>query len=117
MVENLGWGPVAQGLMGPLVVVKTEVGVEAGSGLPSVRVGFQVDLLVLHRAPQPLHKEIIRVPPLPVHADLDSVLLQEAGERLAGKLAHWSVLKISGLSRPSATSNASREIDLTVDRG
>ena len=63
--------------MGPLVVVKTEVGVEAGSGLPSVRVGFQVDLLVLHRALQPLHKEIIRVPPLDlaghVQGDEDSL--------------------------------------------
>ena len=41
--------PVAQGLVGPLVVVEMKVTVEASLGLSSVRVGFQVDFLVLHR--------------------------------------------------------------------
>ena len=45
--------------MGLLGIVEMEVGIEAGLGLPSVRVGFQVHLLVFHRPPQPLHKDVI----------------------------------------------------------
>ena len=73
--EHLCWCPVAQGLVEPLVVVEMKVTVEASLGLSSVGVGFQVDLLVLHRPPQPLHEYVVAVPPFPVHADSDSVLL------------------------------------------
>ena len=85
--EHLCWCPVAQGLVGPLVVVEMKVTVEASLGLSSVGVGFQVDFLVLHRPPQPLHEYVVAVPPFPVHADSDPVALQESGEGLAGELA------------------------------
>ena len=63
-----------------MVVVEMKVTVEASLGLSSVGVGFQVDFLILHCAPEPLHEYVIGVPPFPVHADSDPVALQESGE-------------------------------------
>ena len=73
--------------MGPLGVVEAEVGVEPGLGRPSAGVGLQVYLFVLHRPPQPFHKDVVHVPPFPVHADSDSVAHQKTGEAIAGELA------------------------------
>jgi len=83
--------------MGPLDIVEAKVSVEPSLGLPSVRVGPQVELFVLHRAPEPLHPDCIgvSVPPFSAHAegpvfigaDSDSVPLQEPGEGLSGELA------------------------------
>ena len=77
--ERLGRGPVAQGLMGPQVILEPEVGSQFPSGLDGVEVGFEVDLLVLHRPPQPLHEDVVLIPSLPVHADLHPMLLQHFG--------------------------------------
>ena len=73
--------------MRPLVVVEPEVVAQFPAGLCGVGVGFQVHLLVLHRPPQPLHENVVGVPALPVHADLDPVFLQHMGELQAGELA------------------------------
>ena len=73
--------------MGPLVIVEPEVGSQFPAGLPRAGVGFQVHLLVLHRAPQPLDEDVVRVPPLPVHADLHTAVLKDLGELLTGELA------------------------------
>ena len=58
-----------------MVVVEMKVTVEASLGLSSVGVGFQVDFLVFHRPPQPLHEYVVAVPPFPIHADSDPVAL------------------------------------------
>ena len=68
VVENLGQRPVAQGLMGPLVFVEPDVGSQFPSGLGGVGIGFQLQLLVFHGAPQPLHQNVVAVAPFPVHA-------------------------------------------------
>ena len=73
--------------MGPLVVVEPEVGTQFPTGLDSAGVGFQVHLFVLHRAPQPLHEDVVAVASLPIHADLHLVVLQRLGELPAGELA------------------------------
>ena len=73
--------------MGPLVIVEPEVGAQLPLGLTGTGVSFQVHLLVFHRAPQPLHEDAVRVPPLPLHADLDPVVLKYPGELTAGELA------------------------------
>ena len=41
MVVHLGQRPVAQGLMGPLVIVEPEVGAQLPPGFPGVGVSFQ----------------------------------------------------------------------------
>src|SRR3982074_1700389 len=50
-------------------------------------IGVEVDLLVFETAPQPLDKDIVRVAALAIHADRDRVVLQGAGEVVAGELA------------------------------
>ena len=44
-MEHLRWGPVAQGLVGPLVVVEQELGAQFPPGSRGVGVSFQVHLL------------------------------------------------------------------------
>ncbi len=51
-MEHLGQGPVAQGLMGPQLVVEPEIVFQPPLGLRDVGVGFQVHLFVLHRPPE-----------------------------------------------------------------
>ena len=72
--------------MGSLVVVEPEVVAQFPAGLCGVGVGFQVHLLILHGAPQPLHEDVVGVPALPVHADLHPVFLQHLSELQAGEL-------------------------------
>ena len=85
-VEHFGRGLVAQSLIGSQVVVEPEVGSQFQSCLDGVDVGFQVDLLVLHRPPQPLHEDVALVPALPVHADLHTSVLKDLGELPAAEL-------------------------------
>ena len=99
-MEHLGWGPVAQRLMGPLVVVKPEVGAQLPPGLGGVGVGFQIQLLVLHGAPKPLHEDVVAAAPLPIHADLHPVFLKRLDELPAGELADPS-LRWGKMSRPT----------------
>jgi len=42
---------------------------------------------VLNRPPQPLNEQVVVVAPFSIHADLDSVPLEEPGESLAGEVA------------------------------
>ena len=51
-MEHFGQGPVAQGLIGPQMVVEQEVVFQPPLGLRDVGVGFQVHLFVLHRPPE-----------------------------------------------------------------
>ena len=50
---------VAERLVRTLVVEEAEVAAEAALGDGHVVVGVQVDLLVLHRAPQPLDEDVV----------------------------------------------------------
>ena len=88
--EHLARDPIALGLMGPLVVVevvKPEVGAQFPPGFTGVGVSFQVHLFILHCAPQPLHEDVVGIPPLPVRADLHLMVLKDLGELTAGELA------------------------------
>ena len=73
------------GLVGTLGVIETEVITDTCPGISSILVCFQIHLFVLHCPPQPLDEQIVAVPPFPIHADPDSVLLQKPGEALAGE--------------------------------
>ena len=52
-MEHVGWSPISQGLMRSLAIVEVEVGPQLPPGFSSAGVSLQVNLLVLHRAPQP----------------------------------------------------------------
>lgn len=63
---------------------------EAPQPLPGIAdrvVGTQVHLLVLDRAPQPLHEDVVSPGATPVHADGHAALLERIRERQAGELA------------------------------
>ena len=70
--------------MGTLGVIETEVATKTDSGISSILICFQIYLLIFHCPPQSLYEEIIVVPPFPIHANPDPVLLKEPGEGLIG---------------------------------
>ena len=70
-----------------LLIVEIEPTANTGFGLGHTRIGVEVDLLVFEAAPQPLDEDVVHAPALAVHADGDAVILQRAGEILAGELA------------------------------
>ena len=53
---------------------------------PAVGVGFQMDLLIFDRAPQPLDEDVVQEAAAAVHRDRDPGRQQLAGERGAGEL-------------------------------
>ena len=68
-------------------IIKIEIAAKRGARLADAVVGAQIDLFVLHRFPQPLDKHVVVPCALAVHADLDVVFDQHAGEVFAGELA------------------------------
>ena len=70
LMEHLGRGPVAHGLRGPQANVEQEVSTQIPSAPDGIDVGFQVDLLILHGAPQPLHEDVVGVQSFSAHGDL-----------------------------------------------
>ena len=72
--------------MPSFAVVEGELSVQRGAGSADAVVGFQINLLLLHAAPQALDKDVVDPAALAVHADADVMLLERAGELLAGEL-------------------------------
>src|SRR5205807_10009547 len=70
-----------------LLVVEVEPSADTALGFGHSRVGIEVDFLVFETAPQPLDKDVVHASAFAVHADRDPVVLQSAGEVVAGKLA------------------------------
>ena len=73
--------------MGPLLVVEGQISPNPLSGLSPILVCLQVHLLVLDAAPQPFHEDVVHAPAPAVHAHLNALRQQHAGEGLAGELA------------------------------
>ena len=72
--------------MGPFVVVERQPGADPGPRLGHRGIGFDEHLLVLQTAPQPLDEDVVHEPALAIHADLDAVAFEHAGEVMAGEL-------------------------------
>ena len=72
--------------MGPLLVVEGQISPNPLSGLSPILVCLQVHLLVLDAAPQPFHEDVVHAPAPAVHAHLNALRQQHAGEGLAGEL-------------------------------
>ena len=73
--------------MGALLGKVAEIGFKPLSEISNAVVGVQVDMLVLHRAPESFDKDVVHPPSFSVHADRNVVRLQDAGELLAGELS------------------------------
>ncbi len=73
--------------MGPCGIVKgVDISTDGGPCLLDTGVGPQVHLLVFDRPPQALDEDVVSPGTFPIHADLDLVLEQQAGEGDAGEL-------------------------------
>src|SRR5271166_3512030 len=73
--------------MRALGVVEAEVATDRGAGLGDRVVGSEIHLLILHRAPDPLDKNVVAPCTLAIHANGDAVPDEDAGEVGAGELA------------------------------
>src|SRR6201997_3909740 len=60
----------------------------------------QVDPFVLHGPPQALDKDVVVAAPASIHADLDPVIPQHRGERVAGELRTLIGIEDAGLAEP-----------------
>lgn len=74
------------GLVRPRGVVKAQVAANAFARLAHSVVGVQVDLFVLHAAPQPLDEHGVPPAAATAHADGDALALEPLGEHHAGEL-------------------------------
>ena len=68
------------------MVVEIHPSAYADPSFVAVGVGFQVNLLIFDRAPQPLDEDVVHEAAASVHRDRDPRRLQLAGERRAGEL-------------------------------
>lgn len=83
--------------MGSFMVVEVKVGRETCFEFGNTTIVSQVDVLVLHRAPQSLHEDIIQGTAPAVHADEDLVLSQQVSEVGAGELGPLISVEYTGL--------------------
>lgn len=104
-MEHRGRGPVAQDLMGSLVVVEPKGVVKSPLGLEDVGAGLQLHLVVRHRPPQPLHEDMPEYRPFPSILILTPRSCRTAVNAQLVNWRHWSVLKTIGWPLPGASSS------------
>lgn len=69
------------------LVVRHNVSSTPYLGLADAVVDIQIHLFVFHTPPEPFHEYVIPPAALSIHADLDTVVLQQARKVQAGELA------------------------------
>ncbi len=92
--------------MGPFVVIEPEVPAQILAGHWDGVVVLQVDLLVLHGAPEALGKYVVHGPSPSIHADADLRRLQPAGEIRARELD--TLIAVDDLGRCSSQGSVER---------
>src|ERR671914_2490176 len=86
LYKYLCWGLITQSLMRSLQVVEVKVSPYSSPDFFTSSICFQIHLLVLQTPPQPLHKDVVGIPSLPIHADPNSCLQQHPSEGVTGEL-------------------------------
>lgn len=71
----------------PAAVIEPEVPIRSCFGSRDGLVVMQVDIFVFHRQRQALSKHVISSGALAIHADVDTVVLEQISKGLAGELA------------------------------
>ena len=89
---------VLQCLVWPLAVVEHKVVTQTQKQLAHRGIAFEVNVLVLDVAPQPLDKDVVKSAATPVHADGDALALEYASEVRAGELRALVTVKYVGLA-------------------
>ena len=75
-------GSIIQALVEPLLVVELEVRPQPGLQVSHRPVLYQIEVLILHTPPEPLHGDVIQSPPPTTHANPYPSILQDTGELL-----------------------------------
>ncbi len=88
--------------MRALGIVEAEVVTETDPGVCAILICLQIHLLIFHCPPQPLDEQVVVIAPFPIHADSDSVLLQEPGEGSTGKLGSMVGVEYLGPTLPKS---------------
>src|SRR5438270_14051143 len=84
-VSLVGCSPAERLMRRPRIIPVEELG-KAALLFDAVGGWPQVDPFVLHGPPQSLDKDVVVAAPAAIHADLDPVIPQNRGERVAGEL-------------------------------
>ncbi len=77
------------------VVIPLKVGSQAFTAVCDIAIAFHIHFFLFHGAPQPFDKDIVQGPAFPIHADLDLMGLEDAGEGVTRILA--SLIRIKDL--------------------
>lgn len=85
------WRPTVQALVQSLMIVETEVGFQAHFQVWDSNIIHEVDVLVLHGAPQAFNEYVVQGSATAIHADLDVCTLPEINELERGELCSASV--------------------------
>ena len=72
--------------MRSVLVVQPEVFLQTPLRIVHAVVSVEINLFVLHAAPESFHEHVIPPASFAIHADLDVVVFQRAGEIQAGEL-------------------------------
>src|SRR5437879_5274609 len=98
-VSLVGCSPVERLMRTPQIIPVEELG-KAALLFDAVGGWAQVDPFVLHGPPQALDEYIVMAAPASIHADLDPVIPQHRGERVAGELDTLIGIEDAGLAEP-----------------
>ena len=72
--------------MNPLRVVEMEVSLQASAGFSDRQILMKINLLVFHRSPETLHKDVVINPAPAIHTNADVFSGEDFREIDAGKL-------------------------------
>jgi hypothetical protein len=98
------------------VVIERHPGADASPRLAAVGVGFQMDLFIFDRAPQPFDENVVHETSAPVHRNRDASGFKLAGERGAGELRALIGVEYSRLSVPEQSLLQRRDAKRGVNR-
>ena len=72
--------------MGPPLIREPQIAPDSHPSLRDLCIRLQIYLLALQAPPEPLDEDVVQEASLPVLTDLDTPLLEDAGECLIGEL-------------------------------
>jgi hypothetical protein len=73
--------------VGSVLIKRVEISPQPSSELSDRVVGVEVNILILDRSPMPFDKHVVHPSAFTIHADLNAVGLQDAGEGIARGIA------------------------------
>ena len=102
--------PRPQARIRPAAIVELQIPAKRRACLGDTVIGPQIDLLLFHRAPEPLDKDVVPPGAPPSHADRNPLFLQQLREGHTGESATLIGVEISGLPcRANASFTVSRQ--------